>query len=590
MKRPITMTALGLLLALGVASCAQPGEVAGTTTGTQVSVAEPMSQVAQRVDNFRLVTADGHARELGRYKDASAIVLVMHASNSADSAKAAVELNKLQAEWAPKGVEFMLVNSTTDTREAMLADAEKNHITAPILQDDLQLVGGQIGASRVGQAFVIEPKTMKIVYTGPLSADPIAAVVAGKPVSVASVDVQGAAIAFPGRSAAAKAGYAKISYSQTIAPMIEEKCVACHQEGGIAPFGFDGYEKVKQFSGMIREAVRTDRMPPWDVDPHVGNFADDKSLSGDQIKTLINWIEAGSPRGDGPDRLAEVKHVAKDWPLGKPDLIVDIPKYTIPATGYVDYQYPTIPNPLKEGQWLKAATAKVSQRQAVHHILGGVIPEGSTTKGMQGWGGSIGGYTVGMESTVAPKGIGSWIAPGGQFGYQMHYTPFGKEVVSAEQIGLYFYKNGEKPELIMRETPLVDQFIDIPANDPAHKEIAYFNFPHDAILHTAVVHAHYRGTYSKLEVLSPGWQARDDPQRAVLRLQLAAHVRVREAHQHQGRLESDRDLHLRQLEAEPGQPGFVERDRVGRPVVRGNVLHLAALSLGRRVGRSPDDV
>ena len=503
MKRPLTLTALGLVLALGAASCAQPGEVAGTVSGTQVSVAEPMAQVASRVDNFRLVTADGHARELYRYKDASAIVLLMHASNSADSAKAAAELAKVQAAWAPKGVEFMLVNSTTDTRDAMLADAAKNNITAPILQDDLQLVGGQIGASRVGQAFVIDPKTWKIAYSGPVSADAVAAVVEGKAVANASVPVAGQSISFPGRTAAAKAEYAKISYSQTIAPMIESKCVDCHQQGGIAPFGFDGYEKVKQFSGMIREAVRTDRMPPWDVDSHVGKFADDKSLSGDQIKTLINWIEAGSPRGDGPDRLKEVKHVAKDWPLGKPDLIVDIPKYTIPATGYVDYQYPTIPNPLKEGQWLKAATAKVSQRQAVHHILGGVIPEGSTTKGMQGWGGSIGGYTVGMESTVAPKGIGSWIAPGGQFGYQMHYTPFGKEVVSAEQIGLYFYKNGEKPELIMRETPLVNQFIDIPANDPAHKETAYFNFAHDAILHTAVVHAHYRGTYSKLEILYP---------------------------------------------------------------------------------------
>ena len=504
MNRPLTMTAVGLVLALGLASCAQPGEMTGTTAGAAVSVAEPMAQVASRVDNFRLVTADGHARELSRYKDASAIVLMMHAAGSPDSAKAAAELAKLQTQFATKGVEFMLVNSNPgDTREAMIADAEKNHITAPILQDDLQLVGGQIGASRVGQAFVIEPKSMKIAYSGPLSADAIAAVVDGKPVSVASVAMQGQSISFPGRSAAAKAGYAKISYAETIAPMIEDKCVACHQEGGIAPFGFDGYEKVKQFSGMIREAVRTDRMPPWDVDPHVGNFADDKSLSGEQIKTLINWIEAGSPRGDGPDRLSAVKHVAKEWPLGKPDLIVDIPKFTIPATGYVDYQYPTVPNPLTEGKWLKAATAQVSQRQGVHHILSGVIPEGATTKGMQAWGGGVGGYTVGMESTVAPKGIGSWIPAGGQFGYQMHYTPFGKEAVSAEKIGLYFYKDGEKPELIMRETPLVDQFIDIPANDPAHKEIAYFNFPHDAILHTAVVHAHYRGTYSKLEVLSP---------------------------------------------------------------------------------------
>lgn len=503
MNRPLTMTAVGLVLALGLASCAQPGEMAGTTAGTVVSVAEPMAQVAARVDNFRLVTADGHARELYRYKDASAIVLVMHAAGSADSAKAAAELATLQTQFAPKGVEFMLVNSTTDTREAMLADAEKNHITAPILQDDLQLVGGQIGASRVGQAFVIDPKSWKIAYSGPLAADPISAVVDGKAVSVASAPVAGQSISFPGRSAAAKAGYAKISYAETIAPMIEDKCVACHQEGGIAPFGFDGYEKVKQFSGMIREAVRTDRMPPWDVDPHVGKFADDKSLSGDQIKTLINWIEAGAPRGDGPDRLSAVKHVAKEWPLGKPDLIVEIPKFTIPATGYVDYQYPTITNPLKEGKWLKAATAEVSQRQGVHHILSGVIAEGATTKGMQAWGGGVGGYTVGMESTVAPKGIGSWIPAGGQFGYQMHYTPFGKEAVDASKIGLYFYKDGEKPELIMRETPLVDQFIEIPANDPAHTEIAYFNFPHDAILHTAVVHAHYRGTYSKLEVMSP---------------------------------------------------------------------------------------
>ncbi len=504
MKRPITLTAIGLVLALGVASCAQPSDVVATAdVAVAPAASEPMAQVAARVDNFRLVTADGFAKELYRLKDAPAVVMVMHAAGSADSAKAAANLETLKAAWAPKGVEFMMVNSNPhDTRDAILADIAKNHISVPVLEDNLQLVGGQIGASRVGQAFVIDPKSWKVAYSGPLNADAIAAVVEGKP-AVASAALATQPIAFPGRSASAKAAATKISYSDTIAPMLEEKCVACHQEGGIAPFAFDNYEKVKQFSGMIREAVRTDRMPPWDVDPMVGKFKDDKSLSGDQIKTLVSWVEAGAPRGEGEDKLAKVHHVAPEWPLGKPDLIVDIPKYTIPATGYVDYQYPTTPNPLKEGKWLKAATAKVSQRQGVHHILSGVIPAGQTTKGMQAWGGSVGGYTVGMESTVAPKGIGSWVPAGGDFAYQMHYTPFGKEAVSAEQIGLYFYKDGEMPDLVMRETPLVDQFIEIPANDGAHKEIAYFNFPKDAILHTAVVHAHYRGTYSKLEILDP---------------------------------------------------------------------------------------
>ena len=499
MSRSLTLTAIGLVLAISAVGCAQQGPV----NSAETSVAAPMADLASRVDNFRVITAEGRALELYRMKDASAIVMIMHGVGSPEVAKLAPELAKLQAAYKDKGVEFMLVNSNPkDERAAILADAQKNGITAPVLQDDLQLVGGQIGATRVSEAFVVDPKTWKIAYHGALSADAIEAVIAGKP-APASVAVTGSLISFPDRAPARKAEFAKISYANTIAPMIEEKCIACHQEGGIAPFGFDGYEKVKTFAPMIREAVRTDRMPPWDPDPHVAKFADDKSLSGDQIKTLINWIEAGAPRGDGEDKLAKVRHVAAEWPLGKPDLIVDIPKFTVPATGYVDYQYPTTPNPLKEGKWLKAATAKVSQRQAVHHILSGVIPAGQTTRGMQAWGGSVGGYTVGMESTVAPKGIGSWVPAGGDFAYQMHYTPFGKEAVSAEQIGLYFYKDGEKPELVMREMPLVDQFIEIPANDGNHKEIAYFDFPKDAILHTAVVHAHYRGTYSKLEVRYP---------------------------------------------------------------------------------------
>ncbi len=506
MSRRLTYTAIGLVLAIGATGCAQPGSVSQAEGAAAVAVAaqEPMAEVAPRIDNFRLVSAEGRAHELYRLKDAPAVVVVMHAAGSPDTAKVAASLEALKAAWAPKGVEFMMVNSNPhDTREMILADAQKNNISVPVLQDNLQLVGGQIGASRVGQTFVIDPKTWKIAYSGPLSADPIAAVVGGQPVAVASAPVEAQSISFPGRTPEAKAAFAKISYSETIAPMLEQKCVACHQEGGIAPFAFDNYDRVKQFSGMIREAVRTDRMPPWDPDPHIAKFKDDKSLSNDQIKTLVAWVEAGAPRGEGPDLLAEVKHVAPEWPLGKPDLIVDIPSYQVPATGVVDYQYPTVPNPLTEGKWLRAATARVDERQVVHHILSGVIPEGATQRGMQAWGGGVGGYTVGMESTVAPKGIGSWVPPGGEFAYQMHYTPFGKEVTSTQQIGLYFYKDGETPDLIMREMPLVDQFIEIPANDGNHKEIAYFLFPKDAILHTAVVHAHYRGTYSKLELMTP---------------------------------------------------------------------------------------
>ena len=55
---------------------------------------------------------------------------------------------------------------------------------------------------------------------------------------------------------------------------------------------------------MIREVIRTKRMPPWHADPHIGQWQDDRSLSVAERQTLVHWIEAGAPRGNGPDPLA----------------------------------------------------------------------------------------------------------------------------------------------------------------------------------------------------------------------------------------------------------------------------------------------
>ena len=503
MRRATIATALGLAVAapLGLIAAKAPAAVATATPAPG------------HVDNFRLVTAAGRSQDLYRYADAKAVVLVMHAVGSPEIRKIAPALQALDATYGAKGVPVMLLNSSgKDSREAVLAEARTLGLTMPVMMDDNLLVGDQLGATRVSEVFVIDPRTWKVAYHGPLTdrdkgalaAQAVDALIAGKPVAVASAPVTGARIDFPGRSAVAKAGFEKISYSRTIVPILEAKCVACHQEGGIAPFAMNGYPMVKGFAPMIRETIRTDRMPPWDVDPKVGHFKNDKSLTPDEIKTLVHWVEAGAPRGDGPDGLATTRHVAPEWPLGKPDLIIDIPSYKIPASGVVDYQYPVMDNPLTEGRWLKASTARVDQRQGVHHILSGYIPAGQDKLGgMANWGGSVGGYTVGMESIVQPAGIGSYIPGGGSIGYQMHYTPFGKEVLSTQQIGLYFYKPDELPKLIMRENTIVQMFIKIPPNAEAHKEVSYLDFPHDALLYSAVVHAHYRGTYSNLRIRYP---------------------------------------------------------------------------------------
>ena len=503
-RRSTIATALGLTLAASAGLAAMAKAPAASA---------PVASAPGQVDNFRLVTATGHSEDLYRYRDAKAVVLVMHAVGSPEFRKIAPGLQSLVSTYGAKGVKAMAINSTAkDSRAAVLTEAKALGLNLPVLMDENLLVGDQLGATRVSEVFVINPQTWQVAYRGPLAdagkgalaAAAVDALIAGKPVAVASAPASGALINFPDRSPAAKARFAKISYAKEIVPILENKCVACHQEGGIAPFAMNSYEVVKGFSPMIRETIRTDRMPPWDVDPKVGHFKNDKSLTPAEIKTLVRWIEAGAPRGDGPDRLATVKHVAPDWPLGKPDMVIEIPSYKIPASGIVDYQYPVMDNPLKEGRWLKASTARVQQRQGVHHILSGYIPPGQDKLGgMANWGGSVGGYTVGMESIVQPTDIGTYIPAGGSIGYQMHYTPFGKEVESTQQIGLYFYKPGETPKLMMRENTIVDSFIKIPANAESHEETSYLDFPHEALLYSAVVHAHYRGTYSNLRIRYP---------------------------------------------------------------------------------------
>jgi mono/diheme cytochrome c family protein len=504
--------------------------IAVTATAATLLMASPWSpqdataSAPQIVDNFQLIDQNGFARELYRLQDARAVVIAMHVAGNESSRRTAATLAALKKDYP--AVEFMMVNSNlADQRQDIEADARAAGITIPVLDDVTQLIGEALGAAHAGEVFLIDPKGWRVVYHGALDrkaakkrasgylADALAAVTSDRPVTVAEVQAKGDAIEFPERAKAES--FASISYAETIAPILEQKCVVCHQENGIGPFAMDRYETVQGFAPMIREVLRMDRMPPWQADPHVGAFQDDKSLSTEQIRTLVHWIEAGAPRGAGPDPLAAVKRVAPEWPLGKPDLVLDLPTFDIPATGVVDYQRPYILNPLTEGRWLKASTVKVSQRQGVHHILSGhmkEVPANGIASEVR-WGNSVGGYAVGAESTVEPENVGTYVPPGGAIGFQMHYTPFGKAVTDASQIGLYFYKDNELPGLMMREMVIVDNTIKLPPQDGMHKEIAYLDFPKEALLYAAFPHAHYRGTYSDLTIRYP-----DGTEKLLLRL------------------------------------------------------------------------
>ncbi len=450
-----------------------------------------------RVDNFMLVDQNLEGHELYRLGDAPAIVLISQANGDAAIRKLAPALNKLAADYGAKGVEFRLINSSAKERESLAAEAAAAGLKTPILWDRYQLVGESLGVTRSAEAFVVNPKNWTVAWRGSAAdlGPALEAVLAGKAPAAGAAGA-GAPIAFPNR------GEAKFTYVKDVAPILEKRCVSCHSAGGIGPFAMGSYELTKGFAPMIREVVRTDRMPPYNADPNVGHFSDTKNLTADEIRTLVHWVESGAPRGTGADPLAAKKIVAEAWPLGKPDLIIDVPAFKVPASGVVDYQRPATPNPLTEGKWIRATSVKPGDRQAVHHLLSGWMADATAKGSNEGrWRSSVGRYAVGSEADVFDGDVGTYLPAGGSVGFQMHYTPYGKEATDATQVGVYFRK--DPPKYLMRQVAISDPTIEILPNAARHMEQAYLEFPKDALLYDAFVHAHYRAYSSDLWLQTP---------------------------------------------------------------------------------------
>lgn len=494
------LSVLALLASTALYGCASDG--AAPTAAAQGSAVNASATEAAAVDNFMLVDANLEAHELYRMGDASAVVLITQANGDAVIRELAPAVNALAATYGAKGVEVLMLNSNLkDSREAILAEAEKVGFKTPIMMDANQLVGGSLGVSRSAEAYVINPKSWTVFYRGPVSgaAGAVEAMLNGGPAPSSVAASNGSLIAFPDRGMGAK-----VSYAKDVAPILEAKCIACHQDGGIGPFAMNSYAMVKGFAPMIREVIRTDRMPPYNADPHVGKFSDNKNMTRAEITTLVSWIEAGAPRGEGVDPLEAVKHVAPEWPLGKPDLVFNIPAYKVPASGAVDWQRPFTVNPLTEGRWIRATTVKPGDRQAVHHVLTGWmkdVPAPGQSASEANWRGSVGGYAVGAESNISAGDVGTYLPAGGAVGYQMHYTPYGKETVDNTKIGVYF--RDDAPKYIMRGVVAIDTSIEIQPNAARHKEVAYVEFPNDALLYSAFPHAHYRAYSNDLWLQTP---------------------------------------------------------------------------------------
>ena len=453
-----------------------------------------------RVENFRLMDHQGASHELHYFADAPAIVLMTHSTSCSTMPQSLQSLTSMQTQFSPAGAEFMLINSDLRDRRttvaASVADAD-----LPILLDPTQIIGESLGADTAGETLVVNPRDWTLAYRGDVTgaAQAVAQLVAGDEVSVDSQPVASADCALDFPELARRAEHKNISYAKTIAPMLNDNCVSCHREGGIGPWAMSDYNMVRGFSLMIREVVRTQRMPPWHADPHVGEFSNDRSLSDDEIRTLVHWVEAGAPRGEGADLLAENSQSWPIWAMGEPDVIIDIPPEDVPASGVVDYKYKMVTNPLDKDVWVKAAEIIPGDRSVLHHVItsfGELETEGRRAGRLKrGTGGGLGGYVPGAEGKPFPDDTGILLPAGATIEFQMHYTPAGLATTDASRMGLYLYE--EPPEHKLDSMVLLNPRILIPAGAPNHSEVMVRTFDQDVLVYSLLPHAHYRGKASE---------------------------------------------------------------------------------------------
>lgn len=466
-----------------------------TSASLCLMLASGLSQAAERVGDFSLLDQIGNSHQMSWYNDNSVIALMVQANGSEAAPDAIAEYIELQKRYASQGVQFFMINPMGRlNRDAVNAEISRLSSDIPVLMDDTQLISEALGVNRVGEVFLFNPNSFRVVFRGPTGAElenSLNRILEGEAVSTATVAMMhGAQVSYREETA--------ISYEKDVAPVLAENCASCHREGGIAPFALDSYAMVQGWSPMIREVLMTKRMPPGQVDPHVHKFTNGRNLEIEDAQNIVRWVEAGSPRDGQSDPLAELSWPDTKWNVGsEPDLIVKIPAQEIPATGVLDYVHIQVPIVgMAKDRWLRASEFIPGDRTVVHHATGSVSGAGETRPRRDPDTAVLNRYVPGAEPRIEPPNTGGLLKKDSVINVIMHYTTSGKAAVDESEFGLWFYPESAVPEERMKSR-LIGNFANdwdtIPAFAKNFEVSNSFILPEDADVYQYHPHMHFRG-------------------------------------------------------------------------------------------------
>src|SRR5271166_6265090 len=274
----------------------------------------------------------------------------------------------------------------------------------------------------------------------------------------------GVSVAAPPANVAGSSANKPVTFAKDIAPIFQEKCEGCHRKDSMAPMSLVTYEETRPWAKSIRERVITHQMPPWHLDKTVGiqEFQNDRSLSDEQVATIVKWVDNGAPLGNPKDMPSPKQWASEDgWQLakkyGQPDLIIKSSAYTMPAVNQDQWWRPMQEIPLTEARWVRAVEMRPGTpagRKITHHAIAYLLqtePKGQMNASDDpltaiAGGGILMEWAVGKQYDVYRPNTGKLLMPGAKIWWDIHYHAVGEKITDNVELAVYLYPKGEVPK------------------------------------------------------------------------------------------------------------------------------------------------
>ena len=308
------------------------------------------------------------------------------------------------------------------------------------------------------------------------------------------------AIAFPSRG--------EPTFNRDIAPIVWERCGACHRPDGAGPFPLIAFSDVAKRAKLIAAVIESRYMPPWPPVPGHGRFESERRMTDRETEAILEWIAAGRPEGS-PDDLSPPPAWPSGWQLGEPDLVLEMEEaFEIPADGPDVFRSFVLPVPIDRTRYVRGFEFRPGNAPVVHHARILLDPNGIARRRDDhdpGPGFSEGmaagevfdpdghwiGWTPGKQPTLRPTDLAWSLEVGSDLIVELHMLPTGKPETIRSSLGLYF--TDHEPKRIPFMLRLGRNDIDIPAGAKRHVIEDAYELPVDIEVLSVYAHAHYLG-------------------------------------------------------------------------------------------------